>query len=769
MEQAETKTVWNGRRDSYRPESSWRECLSSELPLHENVATDVDPVTLEVIRHRLWTINTAHGDTVTRISGSPVFASLDFNMCVLTEDAEVVMNAPYIQFLNSGAPYGVRFIMERFAENPGIEEGDVFICNDPWIGAVHQMDVLFACPVFVDGKIFAWVCNAGHQYDLGGITPGGWPQNAEDVYQDPVVFPPFKIVERGVIRKDLEQMYLRQSRMPDLVALDFRAQLSGCRFASEQMTLLCEQFGAATVKAAMRRILDDAQSVFAQKLEMLPDGKWSQVQYLDERLPGDRSNYRVQINITKTGSRLLIDNKGTDLQTVGPLGITFLCFAASVISVLSVTMLYESLFATGGGSRQIDHDVEPGLLNSVQHPAAVSAGLINVATHMGMVQSCVARMLTCSDELRGDAVAPAPDYVVPVVSGVDDRGKFYGSAILDHFAMGSGARAESDGVDTGGASWSPLGALLNVEAVELWYPLIYLWRRELADSGGAGRFRGGVGLVYGWTPYRAESMEVMTFGGGMCISAIGAGGVLGGFPSPSAWTTVKKQTDLLKQFGGKVVPKDIDSVGAKDNRILSLKTNGIDLVYGDVAESVIVGGGGYGDPLEREAVMVAGDVRNEYVSVSAANSVYGVALTADGGVDTTATTKLRAAQLRARALWPSAQTRWPGHIGEPSVTPATGTPARPVHEYIVARDRDGQRILACRKCDQMLCDYRDNYRSTLLSAEDPVTVIPGVNDPTFYHDEPMVFRQYCCPGCQVLMSTEVVRQREGLNPEVIFS
>ena len=190
---------WDGRKQSYRPRSDWHDRISSGLRFNNDEAESVDAITFEVIRQKLWTVNIAHGETITRISGSPLLASLDFNMSILTEDAEVVLNAPYVQFLNAGAPLGIRYILETYSDQPGIGEGDIFCCNDPWIGACHQMDVLFAAPVFVDGTLFGWVANAGHQYDLGGIVPGGWPQNAPDVYSDPIVLPPFKMVEAGVM------------------------------------------------------------------------------------------------------------------------------------------------------------------------------------------------------------------------------------------------------------------------------------------------------------------------------------------------------------------------------------------------------------------------------------------------------------------------------------------------------------------------------------------------------------------------------------------
>ena len=298
--------VWDGSLHSYRPAPGWRASISPSLPLYTEIDEHLDPVTFEVLRNRLWTINVAHGETLIRISGSPIFQAFDFNMVIMAEDGEAIMNAPFIQYLNSGAPIAVAYTLENYSDSPGIEEGDIFIATDPWIGASHQMDVCIFGPVFVEGKLFGWVSNAAHQYDLGGIVPGGWPQNAVDVYSDPAVLRPFKIVEKGVLRKDLEQMYRRQSRMPDLLAFDLRAQLAGVRYAVKAIADSCVEFGAPTVKAAMRRILDQAQEAFADKLRRIPDGSWSDVRYVDENLPGERTTNRIQLNVEKTGDRLVV-------------------------------------------------------------------------------------------------------------------------------------------------------------------------------------------------------------------------------------------------------------------------------------------------------------------------------------------------------------------------------------------------------------------------------------------------------------------------------
>jgi N-methylhydantoinase B len=760
--------VWDGKRHSYRPGPDWLSRVSPRVRLHQEVQEELDPVTFEVIRSRLWTTNLAAGETLVRISGSPVFQALDFNMCILTEDAEMVSNGPFIIYLAMGAPLAIPYIMEHFGDEPGINEGDVFLVSDPWVGASHQMDVLVAAPVFVDGKLFAWVSNAGHQYDLGGIVPGGWPQNAPDIFHDPIVFSPFKIVERGVLRRDLEEMYRRQSRMPELVALDLRAQIAGLHYAATEMLAMCGQFGAPTVKAAMRKILDDSQQSFADKLTRIPDGTWSETRFIDEKMPGDRDSYRVQVSVTKRGDRLIIDNKGTDEQQEGPIGITFVSFSGAVLGSLGVTMLAEHLFAVGGASRQIDYELVPGTLTIVDHPAPVAGGVMTIVNLINSLMSIISRMLACDPELKHDIIGTQTEFPLLVLAGVNDRGDQIGTGLFEASAQGSGGKPDRDGVDTTGMAWSPLMRLLNMESVEGTFPLVYLYRRERRDGGGAGRFRGGTGMDFAFAPYRAKAIAAITNVGGQAISTHGVKGLFGGYPVPTTSHLVRKGTNLAEFFEGRQIPADVHDLSADEDLLLRGKSNGTPLATGDVVLGSFGGGGGYGDPVERDPAAAQQDLALGYTSAGTLRDVCGIAVDDAGTIDAERTAELRASLLAERGKWPPASTL-PGVAGEEPSSAATGEPPLAVHEYIVARDQDDARVLACSKCGTRLADYRGNYKHGMLVHEGPVTLIPDVEDPKVFIDAEMVFRRFCCPGCHVLAATEIARAGDPVQAELILA
>ena len=173
--------VFDGRRSGYVPPKKLR--ISPKLKLHRKSRKSIDPVTFEVVRHALWNVNEEHGATIQRLSGSPVaMYALDLNPSILTEDAEFVYFGPYMQYMSGVTDTQVKWTLENRSDNPGIRDGDMFLANDPWVGAAHQMDVMLLCPVFWEGELFCWVTNCLHQYDIGGITPGSFCPSARDAY-----------------------------------------------------------------------------------------------------------------------------------------------------------------------------------------------------------------------------------------------------------------------------------------------------------------------------------------------------------------------------------------------------------------------------------------------------------------------------------------------------------------------------------------------------------------------------------------------------------
>jgi len=278
--------VPGSERFSYRPRTNaeLRARLAGRLRLHtvdDAIVEQIDPLTYEVIRHRLWTITEEMADAIRRMSGSIVVIECnDFNTCIMDEIGDTVQMGLYCTQLSAAGDLSVKWTLEHRADNPGIADGDMFLTNDPWIGGgVHQSDVSVLAPVFWEGELFAWTNAVSHQLDVGGVAAGSWTPKSRDVFWESLPIPPVKIYENGRLRADAEDAYLRRSRVPRLLALDLRAQIGANKVAGERIKALIAKYGPSNVKAVMRRILSDAENRIRRKLRELPDGTWSAVAY----------------------------------------------------------------------------------------------------------------------------------------------------------------------------------------------------------------------------------------------------------------------------------------------------------------------------------------------------------------------------------------------------------------------------------------------------------------------------------------------------------
>src|SRR2546426_653444 len=289
---------YDGTTFSYIPGDTLN--IDPSLILHRDFTDKIDPITYEVIRHNLWNINEELGMTIQRISGSPVaMYAFDLNSSIFTEDGEFIYYGPYQLYMSGVSDVQVKWTLEHRSKNPGIHEDDMFLSNDPWVGAAHQMDVTLLTPVFHEGKLFCWVTNVLHKHGVGGITPGSFCPNARDAFDEGILIPPVKIVERGELRKDIEGVYLRASRKPYLVALDLRAQIAGNNTAKKRILHLIQRYGADVVKGVMRKIIDTAEQAFVAKLAKVPDGTWRERSYVEVAYVGDRKTYQVMLTMRK--------------------------------------------------------------------------------------------------------------------------------------------------------------------------------------------------------------------------------------------------------------------------------------------------------------------------------------------------------------------------------------------------------------------------------------------------------------------------------------
>jgi N-methylhydantoinase B len=717
------------------------------IEMHREAETHLDPVTYEVIRHNLWNINTEHGNHLIRTSGSLIVAhGRDLNPCILTEDAEYVFQGPYVQLLTSSADLSIKWILENRVVDPGISDGDMYLTNDPWIGATHQMDVTLSCPVFVDEKLFCWVSNTLHEADVGGITPGGMSPAAENVFFEPAPIPPIKMVENDRIRRDLEEMYLRTSRLPGLVALDLRAAVAGNILARGRILGLVERYGAATVKAVMRRVISDSERIFVERLARLPDGTWRERGYLEQALPGDRGVYRIEVAVTKEGETLTFSNEGTDPQ-IGCINCTVAGWRSAVMNAVSVTFCYDLLCAMGGPLRHIELDATPGTICTAEYPGAVS----NSTNFVIMLSVCLTaqalgRMMIADETQRRRIVTSSGSSNAPIsmMSGLNQWGDEWAGLHMEIPAGALGAFSHKDGVPTGGVLWSFGTRMPDAEAEEQERPLLFLYRRELCDSAGAGRWSRGVGIVAAQVVHGVESIRHDIAACGFAVPT--SPGLFGGYPGVTNRIVTKRKTNVRELFESGRMPSQLSELEG-DLDLLQPKSTALVQRDVDVHEFRLSAGAGYGDPLLREPARVVEDVELGYVSPAAATELYGVAFK-DGTLSADATAARRAELRRER-------------LGGREPLPIVERDGRRIAEYLLVSDQRASvdvPAVECRMCATPICRVDENYKEHLVRRDRPITAAgPLFADPAIYVDEVIQLREFICPGCATLVETEVAR------------
>ena len=744
---------WDGRLRSYIPGPALD--IPASVRLHDTTDAEVDPVTHEVVRYALLAANFEHSALLQRLCVSPItMLTRDFQTSVLTELGDLVFLGPNLQYFSNSHSLSIKYILEKRAETlGGINPGDIFLSNDPWVGAPHQPDTALLAPVFVDDELFCWVANTLHYADVGGSTAGSFCLDAEDTFHDPLSWPPIKLFDAGRLREDVFELFGRQSRMPGAVEMDMRAAIAGVETTRGKLLGLVGRYGAGAIKAVMRGTMDAAEALFAERLRSIPDGRWSHRGYAESAVPGDDGIYTYQITITKQGDRLIVDNEGTDPQA-GSINVTYAAFSGAVLAAITQSMTSDLAGAYGGVYRRIEFRPTPGLLNCAEHPAAVSpSGATTTEVQLHAAVNVVAKMLACGDEAARELIlGPCiPHWYCTISGGVDLEGNPWLFPNTNGMMGALGGMPNRDGVDSGGHFWIPEGLANNVEDVEAQFPLVVLYRKNLdAGADGAGRHRGGLGFVEGTMHWRS--------GGTLMALALGdtftkGTGPFGANPGSVAPFLSKKGTDVVQRLAAGDVPGRIDELSGEQVEV-EPKVAPFEVADGDVWEFVFPTAGGYGDPLRREPSTVAAEVAEHLLDEATAERVYGVVVR-DGSVDADATAQVRRDARRARLGG-----REPGD----EVAPPAG--AQRIGELLHAVD--GRWWCNGADLGPVSANYKESAQVREVRARD---IAPEFAVPEYAHAmaDKMVFREFLCPVTGYRIDTEIARADQPPLHDIVLA
>jgi N-methylhydantoinase B len=740
----------------------------------EGTMSELDPFTFEVLRHRLWTVNVEGALALQRVSGSPLATeAFDMNTAIMTADGEVAFVGPYLLTGPMGQGMIARHVLANYRDNPGIEPGDMFLCNDPYVGAAHQNCVTLVGPVHVGGEIIAWCGATLHLVDVGGAQSGQVGVGARSIFEEPPAIPPLKIVSRGRLLRDVEASYLRLSRTPELNALDLRGKIAAVNTIAERVRELADRYGTEAVKETLRATIERAGAHLRRRLAELPDGTYQHTAYLDhQEAEGGPQLYAVALTMEKEGDGLRLDFRGSSPQAGAVINCTESALRSGVLVAVLTCLVYDHPWCPAAVERAVRVESTPGTVVDATWPAGCSmstmAAGFAVTTAAAMA---IGQLLAASDAHREHAMAAWAGAVGSVdVFGADRAGRRFGTVLLDSMICGAGARAWADGIDGGGFLRSMAAQVANVEHYESRFPLLYLYRRLEADTGGPGRMRGGAGSAYAVVPHGVDRIDTVVphFSGTLQPESVG---LAGGFPGATNQPLVFRDSRVHQRFADGVVPTAPEEIGAPAEPLPGVAQ--ITLHAGDVFAVVATGGGGWGDPLDRDPMAVAADVRAGLVTEQAARELYGVVLgmrgAADGAatvtidetstvaVDETATVAERA-RIRERR---SRRAEWhvqagerplgsPGSLG--SLGPLGPRTAGPISDALEIVETGGARGVRCRACGRTTPCGGD-HRAALPSTSGPVSAAgPHVapHGPTGRFE----LRAWYCPGCWRVVEVE---------------
>ena len=573
-----------------------------------------DPILLEVLRNRLDAIADEMELTLLKSAASPIVKEgLDASAALFNRQGETIAQAAAIPIHLGALQFAAQRIVRAFPPDE-MREGDAFLLNDPYDGGTHLPDITLAVPILAEGRMVALSCTMCHHQDVGGRTPGSVPTDATELYQEGLIIPPTRLYRAGELDENLLGLLTRNVRLPDVFTGDLMAQVAAGRLGAIRVRELVAAHGTDPVLGYIDELLTRAETLTRRQIEAMPDGEFSFEDYLDN--DGVELDHRVKIAVTLRvrGSSMTFDFTGTDPQVRGP----FNSVPASTMSAVyyAVRAISDPSVPNNGGCfRAVDAVLPEGTVVNPRPPAPVSCRTATIKRIADTILGALVRAMP-----RRMPAANSGTLLVMAFGGRDPvSGRPFVASELA--AGGMGARPRKDGIDV---IETDVSNCMNipVESVEMGFPLRITRARLWTDSGGAGQFRGGLGLE---KVYEATTTDVMVSHRGERFASA-PWGLFGGEPGRSA------RAFIVRKDGGR---EDLPS-----KKMIVLHP-------GDQLWEYIAGGAGYGDPLERDPESVRADVLDRKVSVEAAREAYGVVLGPGNVGDEPATKECREA-LRAR-------------------------------------------------------------------------------------------------------------------------
>lgn len=549
----------------------------------------LDPITLELVKNRLASLVDEMALTVIQTAHSEIVKDvMDFSTACCDARGRMLAQGKTIALHLGAVPDAIASVIATFEGD--VHPGDVFVLNDPYEGGMHLPDVFMFKPVFAAAGLIGWTVAIAHQTDMGGRVPGSNASDSTEIYQEGLRIPPLKLYERGTPNTTLLRILRKNVRIPERVVGDWNAQLSACHIGEAGLLELAERHGPATLDAYFDALLDYSERMVRREIASWPDGRYTFTDYVDDDGFGDEP-IPIVVALTVRGDGLTVDFTGSARQVKGAINSVF-PFTKGCAYLSVRCMMTEDIPNNVGVFRPIEVIAPPDTIVNPSPPAPVAARAL---TGYRIVDAMFGALAQIVPE-RVPAAGEGGNTVVCISGYRADRTRFI---LVDMLCGAWGGRPDKDGVD---AITNPSQNLSNapVEVLEAQHPILIERYGLVPDTCGAGTYRGGLSIERDYRLLADEAVLQLRAD----RSRFRPYGLAGGRPGAPS------QNVLSADGRDRVLPNKVTMT----------------MTAGQVIRHRMPGGGGHGDPRERDPALVRADVLDGRITPEYALREHGVAV-----------------------------------------------------------------------------------------------------------------------------------------------
>jgi N-methylhydantoinase B len=571
----------------------------------------LDPVTLAVLNGRLVQIADEMDATLYRSAFNPIIAEAHdacHGLYHPETGATLVQGTSGLPIFVGAMAFAVKAVIDKVAKDGGLDAGDTYLFNDPYDGGTHLNDVRLVRPLMRGGRVFAWLASVGHWLDVGGNVPGNFNAKATESFQEGFRIPPVKLMRAGILQHDIVDILAANSRVPLSNWGDLNGQINALDLGERRLTVLLDEYGDDTIKSALEALSTRAERLMRANIAALPDGTYRCDDFLDNDGVTDNA-LPIALDLTIAGDRMRLDFSRSAPPCDGPLNIA----RSTTVACCYVALkhLFTDVPANAGCLAPIEFVIPETTLLGVSAPRPVGGYTETILRVIDVIFGAFAK--AAPERANG-----APFATINALSLAGWRAHGRRWVMFCFFGGGLGGNPQGDGLNHGNNPIST-ATIPPVEILESLYPVMFTQWALRPDSGGPGRHRGGLGAIYEIEALAEDGAEVFLLGERGKYPPFGVGG-----GKAAALNRFVYETD-----SGDATPP------------LVSKVTDIKIRRGQKVRLETPGGGGFGEPLEREPQQVVRDVRLGYVSRQRALDDYKVVVREDLSVDVDATATAR--------------------------------------------------------------------------------------------------------------------------------